>query len=337
MQSQLKWMDQTLEEIYRFQEDKKQIKKGLKLIQVMGAVGADVTLSSWLKHQYPIQPSPFLRCQVKDVDEAMQAVSRGFNWIALPFREYSTWQQQENCCIDWIIDFKVSLQDIRAANLYQIILEDLDSQFDPFQTYEQVFQLTQHLGCSVEYHGHNQYGLATANAMAALEAGANRLALAIGGAGIYGHGAVEEVLVAGAHKGYFPVAYQNSLTRDCAKLLGLLHFDQPVAKSILGTKIFQHESGLHVDGVSKYPALYEPFRPEEIGARRSIVIGKHSGTASLKYILKQKGIFLTDQIAEPLLQQVRSEAVKQKGPLTLKQLLKLYLEVCHDSYRLHFA
>lgn len=337
MQSQLKWMDQTLEEIYRFQEDKNQIKKGLKIIQAMGAAGADVTLSSWLKHQYPIQPSPFLRCRVKDVDEAMQAVSRGFNRITLPFTEYSKWQQQEECCVDWIIDFKVSLKKIRAATLHQVILEDLDSQFDPFQTYEQVFQLTQHIGCNVEYHGHNRCGLATANALAALEAGASQFALAIGGSGTYGHGSVEELLVAGAHKGYFPVSYQTSLTKDCAKIFGLLGFDQPVAKAILGTKIFQHESGLHVDGVSKYPALYETFRPEEVGAKRSIVIGKHSGTSSLKHVLKLKGIFLTDLLAEQLLQQVRHQAMKQKGPLKLKQLLKLYREVCRDSYRLHFA
>lgn len=99
-----------------------------------------------------------------------------------------------------------------------------------------------------------------------------------------------------------------------------------VNKAIIGRDIFAHESGIHVDGVIKNPKIYEAFAPEEVGLARQLIIGKHSGTASLKAKFLEWNVRLTEAGANLLLKEVRRVAVKQKCPLSDVQLKQLYCE-----------
>jgi homocitrate synthase NifV len=104
-----------------------------------------------------------------------------------------------------------------------------------------------------------------------------------------------------------------------------------VWKAIVGTNMFAHESGIHTDGTLKFPGTYEAFQPEEVGLERQIVIGKHSGKASIKAKFLEYGIELTEAQAENILAQVRATAVNLKRSLFDKEIMYLYEDCLQEE------
>ena len=88
--------------------------------------------------------------------------------------------------------------------------------------------------------------------------------------------------------------------------------------------MFAHESGIHVDGALKNSKTYEAFCPEEVGLTRQIVVGKHSGSHSIKAKFEEYGHHLTDQEADDILVQVKKVAVELKRTLFDKELVFIY-------------
>ncbi len=107
--------------------------------------------------------------------------------------------------------------------------------------------------------------------------------------------------------------------------------DLPSWKAIVGTSIFTHESGIHADGAIKNPRTYEVFDPDDVGLTRRFVIGKHSGTASIKKKLGEYNIFIEDDLANVILESVRKTSVELKRPLTDMELLNLYYEYVNND------
>jgi homocitrate synthase NifV len=105
----------------------------------------------------------------------------------------------------------------------------------------------------------------------------------------------------------------------------------PPWKPIVGSNMFAHESGIHADGALKNPKTYEVFRPEEVGLERQIVIGKHSGTASIKAKFREYGRELQDGQAEEILKQVRALAVDMKRSLFDKELIYIYADLYEEQ------
>jgi homocitrate synthase NifV len=104
----------------------------------------------------------------------------------------------------------------------------------------------------------------------------------------------------------------------------------PVWKSIIGTNMFAHESGIHADGVIKNPKTYEVFAPEEVGLSRQIVIGKHSGSKAILLKFDEYGITLTHDQAAELLPRVRTMSIELKRSLYDKELLYIYNDYQQD-------
>lgn len=206
-----------------------------------------------------------------------------------------------------------------------VIYGDRDSRLDPFSTYETMVAVQDKAPFVIEFHAHNAYGLATANTLSALQAGIRSVATAVAGVGQRGHAPFEEVMMAARHLLEEPaVEISPKLALACAEILACLGRDVPLDKAVIGNNIFAHESGIHVHGVVKNPALYEAFSPDEVGLSRHLVIGKHSGTTSLQVILAERGISLGDEAACSLLKEVRRTVMEQKGFLSKAQLLRLY-------------
>jgi homocitrate synthase NifV len=88
--------------------------------------------------------------------------------------------------------------------------------------------------------------------------------------------------------------------------------------------VFAHESGIHADGVIKNPLNYEVFTPEEVGLERQLVIGKHSGTKSIKMKFKEFLIELDDEECADILKIVRTHAIESKRGLFSKELMYIY-------------
>jgi homocitrate synthase NifV len=95
---------------------------------------------------------------------------------------------------------------------------------------------------------------------------------------------------------------------------------------IMGDHIFSHESGVHADGMMKDGRAYEPFAAEEVGCVREYPIGKHSGTGTISYHLKQLGISAEKHALKTLLPRIREIVTSRKRVLNDSELVSLYRE-----------
>ncbi len=144
-------------------------------------------------------------------------------------------------------------------------------------------------------HNHNDLGLAVANTLAGIEAGARQVECTINGIGERaGNAALEEVAMllrarADAASARTGIVTQNIL-RTSRLLAAITGFDVQPNKAIVGRNAFAHESGIHQDGVLKNAATYEIMTPESVGWQRSnLVMGKHSGRAAFRDKLRALG------------------------------------------------
>ncbi len=204
---------------------------------------------------------------------------------------------------------------------------------EPFKTYEIISELIGKTGMDIEMHTHNDFGMATANALAGLKAGARFLGVTVNGLGERaGNAALEEVAMAlkhlfGVNLGVNTKDFRN-LCEYVARASGRQLYP---AKPIVGTNTFAHESGIHADGVMKHPETYEVFSPEDVGLERQIVIGKHSGSKAIKMKFVEYGIDLSDEEAADLLKAVRSVTVDLKRTLFDKELMYIYEDYLYEK------
>ncbi len=139
----------------------------------------------------------------------------------------------------------------------------------------------------VSVHTHDDLGMAEANSLAALGAGARQIECTINGIGERaGNCALEEVVMAMAVRNDqlpFQTGIRNELLYPCSQLLGsLITFGPQPNKAIVGANAFAHEAGIHQDGYLKNPLTYEIMRPETVGVpATNLVLGKHSGRHAL--------------------------------------------------------
>lgn len=205
---------------------------------------------------------------------------------------------------------------------------------DPYTTYRRLKLLRQEIQLPVEMHMHNDFGMATANVLAGIRAGASSVVASIGGLGERtGNSPLEEVVMAMIHLYGIPLDIDTSRFREVAEYVARSSQRAiPIWKAIIGTNVFAHESGIHADGILKHPSSYEAFSPEEVGLARQIVIGKHSGSAALIHKFRGEfGIDLDAETANKLLDRVRATAVELKRPLFTKELVLLYEELRDGS------
>ena len=204
---------------------------------------------------------------------------------------------------------------------------------DPFSTFERISWLTQALSLQIEIHAHDDLGLATANSIAAIMAGASHVNTTVNGLGERaGNAPLEEVVMAlwrihgvdtGIHMQHFP-AISKLVAQASGRVVA-------ANKSIVGEAVFTHESGLHVDGLLKDPATYENFDPAAVGRDRQLVLGKHSGGHGVKYAYAELGIHLLENEAPQLLAQIRQFANATKRTPQADDLRKMYLEIQQNT------
>jgi len=192
---------------------------------------------------------------------------------------------------------------------------------DPFTMYDKVAFLRQAVpAIDIEVHTHNDLGMATANAIAGIRAGARFVNTTINGLGERaGNAALEEVVMGLKHACNLETGIDTHRFREMSLFVAKAsHRPLSVSKPVVG--------GLHADGVIKDPHNYEGFDPSEVGLTRSIVIGKHSGTGGLIERYRSLGISVDRNRAQPLLERTRAMSCKRKRDLTNCELMGIYLE-----------
>jgi len=198
----------------------------------------------------------------------------------------------------------------------------------PTRTYETVKALCSLDLLPIEMHTHNDFGLANANALSGIDAGAISVNTTVIGLGERaGNASFEQISMALKHlygQGRpIDALAMRSLVARVAEAAGMtLAPNAP----IVGERIFAHESGVHADGMMKHGAAYEPFGAEEVGCVREFPIGKHSGTGTILYHLKELGISAEKHALHHLLPRIREIVTSRKRVLDDAELVKLYRE-----------
>lgn len=197
---------------------------------------------------------------------------------------------------------------------------------DPFSTVALLEPLTRSSPVPIEFHGHNDFGLATANSLAAFKAGVRHLSVTVSGLGERaGNAPMEEVAAALEIMHGIATGIDMTALPGLAALLAHCAGQVPFpAKPITGANVFTHESGIHVAGLLSDPETYQGLDPETFGRKHAIAIGKHSGMAALAYVLGLSGRTASREKLGQLLTEVRRTAVETKAAISPAELADIY-------------
>ncbi|MBT9599395.1 MAG: homocitrate synthase [Vitreoscilla sp.] len=199
---------------------------------------------------------------------------------------------------------------------------------EPFGVQARIAALRREVDIGIEMHAHNDLGLATANTLAALGAGATHASTTVNGLGERaGNAALEEVVMAARHLFGLDSGIDTTTLPHISRLVARAS-GRPVAagKSIVGDAVFTHESGIHVDGLLKDRGNYEAFQPEELGRSHRLVLGKHSGSHGVRHAYARLGMHLSGNQAQALLECIREHVAATKREPTDAELIRFFLE-----------
>ena len=230
--------------------------------------------------------------------------------------------------IDYLIEFASAGKDA-GGDRFRIC--DTIGVLTPASSKKLITAVMSSVDVDVEFHAHNDFGLAVANALAACEAAAafqdRRLwvSTTVNGLGERAGNVSLEIFVMNLHSHYGVDNYKTEhllpLCKHVEKASGL---SIPLNHPIVGENMFTHKSGIHVDGILKNPRLYEAFDPGMLGMTRKIALGKHSGKASIKHKMDQLGLSATPDAME----QIRLE-VSRVGEIKKKNISdEEFMSIC---------
>ncbi|ANX02814.1 homocitrate synthase [Immundisolibacter cernigliae] len=220
-----------------------------------------------------------------------------------------------------------------AAGACRLRFADTLGVLDPFGTYERIARLRAAVDLDIEMHAHDDLGLATANTLAAVRAGATHINTTVNGLGERaGNAPLEEAVMALRHVYGIDTGVDSHRLPMLSALVATAS-GRPVAagKSIVGEWVFTHEAGIHVDGLIKHAANYQGFDPAELARSHRTVLGKHSGGNAVRAAYAALGIALEPTAAGQLLAQIRAHAVATKRAPEVADLLRFYRELTLEA------
>ena len=166
----------------------------------------------------------------------------------------------------------------------------------------------------ISIHCHDDFGLAVANSLAAVEAGATQVHVAVNGLGERaGNASLEEVVMALQVLYKYKTGVNSRLLYSTSRLVASLSGIAVQAnKALVGENAFAHESGIHTRGVTEKPVTFEPIDPELVGRTRKLVAGKLAGTSGIKAELEEVGIHPTEVQLKEIVQRIKELGDKGK-------------------------
>jgi len=279
----------------------------------------DASLRAGVSHVNISSPMSRLQISVKldtDVDGASErvrrvvsyAVSRGLS-VALGGEDSSRADPR---------DIGKILRAATAEGATRFRFADTLGLLDPFGTYDAIKRLREETDLPIEFHGHDDVGLATANTLAAIRAGAEHASVTVLGLGERaGNAALEEVVVALGHIARGRTNVDPRRLQTLARIVArAARRNIGRAKAIVGADIFTHESGIHVAALLKDARTYQGIEPAFLGRRNKIVIAKHSGLAAVTGKCAEFGVQLDHAAAVRALDHIKSRTRVKKGPLS---------------------
>jgi len=215
----------------------------------------------------------------------------------------------------------------------------------PSEYAELIGRIAKALGDSaiVSVHCHDDLGLAVANSLAGVMAGARQIECTINGIGERaGNAALEEIVMAMRTR-HDKMPFVNNIktemiTRMSRTLATTVGFAVQPNKAIVGANAFAHESGIHQDGMLKNAATYEIMTPESVGLTKSeLVLGKHSGRHALKSKIEEMGYELGDNAFQDFFKRFKDLADKKKTLFDDDIIALIEDEVATEHDRIQFV
>jgi homocitrate synthase NifV len=221
------------------------------------------------------------------------------------------------------------LAAVKAAGARRFRVADTLSVLEPFAAHALMSALRAETDLELEIHAHDDLGLATANTLAAIRAGASHASVTVIGLGERaGNAPLEEIAVGLLQLyGYNAGIITTELGRVAQLVATAAARPVPANKAIVGEHIFTHESGIHVDGLLKDRNTYQSLDPALLGLAHRFVIGKHSGLAAISACLSDLHLEANPAQCGAILARVRKYAVTTKRPVTAEELTEIWRAV----------
>jgi len=185
----------------------------------------------------------------------------------------------------------------------------------------------------LQCHAHNDFGLAVANTLAGIWAGARYFHVTVNGIGERA-GMADLAQIATTMKYLYDIdlGVRLDMLAELSQIVGEASRHEPTPwHPIVGPNVFAHESGIHVNAMLKDTSSFEPFPPEQVGGRRRYVLGKHSGRALIRHVLEEDGRSVSDEILGECLQQVRALATAEGREVSPDELLAIHSKIVSRS------
>jgi 2-isopropylmalate synthase len=192
--------------------------------------------------------------------------------------------------------------------------------------------IKEQISVPISLHCHNDFGLAVANSIAGINAGATCAHVTVNGLGERaGNASLEEFVMAlqclykKQHNINTKLLYETS--KSVSNIMGIA---VQANKAIIGENAFGHESGIHTHGILNNPLTYEPIDPEMVGRKRWLQAGKHAGAHGIRAMLEDFGIECTDEQLHKIVEKQKNLADKGKS-ISTAELLSIAGEVLQNS------
>ncbi len=197
-----------------------------------------------------------------------------------------------------------------------------------------VGSVIEELGIPVSVHCHNDFGLAVANSLAGVKAGAQQAHVTMNGVGERAGNASLEQFVTSLHflcevKTNIDLSKLRAVSELVEKLTGI---QVPPNAPIVGDNAFSYESGIQVHGILGHPGTYEPLSPEVVGMRRRIVLGKHTGRHAVEQAVRQLGYDVNKEELDLIIAKIK-ELGDRGVRVTERRFSKIVAEVVGDRPR----
>ncbi|MDP4202595.1 MAG: homocitrate synthase [Bacteroidota bacterium] len=221
---------------------------------------------------------------------------------------------------------------VQNAGVKRVRIADTVGLFSPLSLYALIRDIkTLFLDLELDFHGHNDLGMATANAITAWQAGAEHLSVTVNGLGERaGNSALEEVVTSLATVFGQTKFHPEKLTALCRFVAECSGRPIPAGKAIIGDMVFAHESGIHAQGTLHDVQAFQPFDGKLVGRESAHnVFGKHSGKTAVLHFFSQRNLSLNNADLDCVVSKIHQLSIHLKRNLSVNEMLTVYQDICN--------
>ncbi|MDR2791423.1 MAG: homocitrate synthase [Tannerellaceae bacterium] len=279
-------------------------------------------------------------------DIQLAAMGKDWDWVEQGLPEITALAQRHfdhvsigaqdagRCKATRLITFARSLC---ALGVERMRVADTVGTLTPMETHRLVVSIKRRCpDLLIDFHAHNDLGLATANAVTAWQSCAGAVSVTVNGLGERaGNAALEELLMAVQQRSVSAARYHTeNLSQLCEYVAHISRRPIPAGKPVCGQYAYSHESGIHAKGTLVGATVFQAFDGRQAGRESARnLFGKHSGRSALAALLKSRGLSPDPQTLAAFLDRIKQTASAEKRTISEEEVLSLYRHMCGKEER----